>query len=67
MEHLEIWPEVMKVATAARYADCSASIIRKLIRDPVDPLPCLKLGADIRIARAALDAYLARRMGAAPP
>ncbi len=59
------WPEFMSVATAARYADLSPSMVRKLLADPADPLPSLLLGRARRIPRAALDAYLARRLGAA--
>ena len=60
------WPEFLSISTAARYLDCSEGFVRKLLADPLDPLPSLTLGRARRIPRAALDMYLARQMAGAP-
>jgi len=54
-----LWPNFMKVRTAAEYLDCSPALVRKLVK--AGTLPTVLLGADRRIPRAALDAYMARR------
>jgi len=53
--------EYLSIATAAQYLDCSEGLIRKLLAAP-DPMPSVTLGRARRIPRAALDAWLARRM-----
>ena len=55
--------EYLSIATAAQYLDCSEGLIRKLLAAP-DPMPSVTLGRARRIPRAALDAWLARRMAA---
>jgi hypothetical protein len=42
-------------------------MMRKLMAAKVDPNPSFKVGSDIRISRAGLDAWLERRMAAAQP
>jgi hypothetical protein len=54
--------EYMSIATAARYADISPGMVRKLLADPLDPLPSFLLGRSRRISRASMDSYMARRM-----
>ena len=53
--------EYLTIAAAARYLDCSEGLIRKLLAAP-DPMPSVTLGRSRRIPRAALDAWMARRM-----
>jgi excisionase family DNA binding protein len=55
--------EYFTIATAAKYLDCSEGLIRKLLAVP-DPMPSVTLGRARRIPRAALDAWVARRMAA---
>src|ERR1700737_526428 len=55
--------EYLSIAAAAQYLDCSEGLGRKLLAAP-DPLPSVTLGRARRIPRAALDAWLARRMAA---
>jgi len=55
--------EYLSIATAAQYLDCSEGLIRKLLAAS-DPMPSVTLGRARRIPRAALDAWLARRMAA---
>jgi len=55
--------EYLSIATAAQYLDCSEGLIRKLLVAS-DPMPSVTLGRARRIPRAALDAWLARRMAA---
>jgi excisionase family DNA binding protein len=55
--------EYLSIATAAQYLDCSEGLIRKLLTGP-DPMPSVTLGRARRIPRAALDAWVARRMAA---
>ncbi len=55
--------EYFTIATAAQYLDCSKGLIRKLLAVP-DPMPSVTLGRSRRIPRAALDAWVARRMAA---
>ena len=55
--------EYLSIATAAKYLDCSEGLIRKLLAAP-DPMPSVTLGRARRIPRAALDAWMARRMAA---
>jgi excisionase family DNA binding protein len=55
--------EYLTIATAAQYLDCSKGLIRKLLAAP-DPMPSVTLGRARRIPRAALDAWVARRMAA---
>lgn len=53
--------EYLSIATAAEYLDCSKGLIRKLLAAP-DPMPSVTLGRSRRIPRAALDAWITRRM-----
>jgi excisionase family DNA binding protein len=55
--------EHLTIAAAAKYLDCSEGLIRKLLTGP-DPMPSVTLGRARRIPRAALDAWMARRMAA---
>ena len=55
--------EHLTIAAAAKYLDCSKGLIRKLLAAP-DPMPSVTLGRARRIPRAALDAWMARRMAA---
>jgi excisionase family DNA binding protein len=66
MEHLPAWPEFLSIATAALYLDCSEGFVRKLLADPLDPIPSITLGRARRIPRVALDTYLAKQMAVAP-
>ncbi len=56
--------EYLSIATAAQYLDCSKGLIRKLLVATKDPLPSITLGRARRISRAALDAWMVRRMAA---
>jgi excisionase family DNA binding protein len=53
--------EYLSIAAAAQYLGCSKGLIRKLLAAP-DPMPSVTLGRARRIPRAALDAWVARRM-----
>ena len=55
--------EYLSIATAAQYLDCSEGLIRKLLAAS-DPMPSVTLGRARRIPRAALDAWVVRRLAA---
>jgi len=59
------WPGYMRFPTAAKYLDCAESMIRKLVA--AGDLSTTLVGADKRIPKASLDAYVARGMAAMPP
>lgn len=61
------WPEAMSVTTAARYAELSPRMVRKLLTHRADPLPSFTLGRARRIRRSDLDAYFAKKLTSAVP
>jgi hypothetical protein len=58
------WPEYLDLQGLARYTSLSPKVIRKLKRDPIDPLPCVPVSRG-RYHRPTVDAWMARRAGKA--
>ncbi len=55
------WPEYLDIATLARYTSLSEAMLRKLLRDPLDPIPSFLVGRSRRFYRPAVDAWMSRR------
>ena len=56
-------PSYFDIASLAAYLTLSESTIRGLMKEP-DPLPSFTVGRSRRFYRPAVDAWMARRVGA---
>jgi excisionase family DNA binding protein len=54
-------PHLKSKQEAARYLNCSTGSVERLMRDPEDPLPALKIGNLVRFEPSALADWLERR------
>jgi hypothetical protein len=59
---LPAWPEYFDIATLARSTCLSESMIRKLVQDPLDPLPSFLVGRSRRFYKPAVDISMGRCM-----
>lgn len=55
------WPEYLDIATLARYTNLSEAMLRKLLRDSLNPLPSVMVGRARRFYRPAVDTWMAKR------